>query len=215
MTVPKIKKGNIVMTTSGVSGLSGNCGSIPEKQQRVEQESNQNNKSIFLYKDKDGDEHVNAADFDNNQALINIADHNGWLNKTWENVGESLNRLLKFVNPEKIQSEIDVLNEMVENIDSANEGDVAATLTALGNELYKHTINDEQYDNYIKAIFKDNLLTHGVYRGGRHTDLKDGTTIEQHSKLPSLNGMIGDNNVVFKHPDGTETTYTDEGKKIE
>ena len=172
--------------------------------------------SIFMHKDRDGDNIVDADDFGGNEAVIEIVQRNGWLGKAWDVVGNALNLILKHVSTDKntTQSVEDVLHSMVTNIDLNNYSEVTAVLTAIGNEATrKGSIgnNPEKLNEYYKTLFKDNFKSFDLYRdgGSKEIRLNDGTIIYQNF---SIGGPINERgHFTVTKPDGTVEYYNDEG----
>lgn len=198
---------------SGTNSLSSNDGAKQTNKQT-------NEPSIFMHKDSNNNNIVDAEDFGGNEAVVEIVQRNGWLGKAWDAVGEALNLLLKHVSTDKkdTKSVEDVLNSMVENVDLNNYSEVTAVLTAIGNEASRKGsigYDSEKRDAYYQKLFKGNFESYDMYRdgGSKEIKLKDGTIIYQNFSMSSPRNERGQFTVT--KPDGTVEYYNDEGKPIE
>ena len=74
-----------------------------------------------------------------------------------------------------------VLDTITENVDCNNRAQVSITLNAIKNEFQNQTITQEERDEYIKKIFKENFESLDNIRDGGSIsiELKDGTSIYQ------------------------------------
>ncbi len=85
--------------------ISGIDGTSPQKNKTFElKETTQEVKQQSIFSDKNGNNIVDAEDFENNEALLSIVKNAGWLNNTWDEVGKFINDIYHKRHPYSLEA---------------------------------------------------------------------------------------------------------------
>ncbi len=175
---------------------------LPEFEYKKPDDEVKEKKEEFQYGDKNNDSKITADDFDNNEALVELAEKQGWLNEDWNSNSEAVNLLLKHVNPNKDVTKTidDIKKQVIENADMQNYSEVTSALQIASPE---------------ELFGEENIEYSTMYRDGGsiRIDLKDGTNMFQHNQMGLSENERGkwyilkaDGTAEYYYKDGTKNT---------